>query len=233
MHLCKTCRQTVKKSGAHAPKPNPIRVLVVDDHEVIRSGLSAFLCADPGLVMVGEAGSGEEAIDLCQKLGPDVVLMDLVMPGMDGVEAIRIIRARYPHIQIMAFTSFAEMELVQQALAAGAIAYVLKDIPLADLARAIRDAYSGRATLSSEAAQYLIEATRQATGTRPDLTQRERQVLALMVQGLSNSEIAEKLVISRPTVKYHVSHILAKMGVTRRAQAMSLAVRLHLVDSDQ
>jgi len=208
-----------------------IRVLLVDDHAVVRSGLGAFLLAFDDLELVGEAGSGEEAVRLCDRLQPDVVLMDLVMPGMDGAQATRAIRERCPAIQVIALTSFKEKELVEGVMEAGAIGYLLKNVSADDLARAIREAHAGRPTLAPEAAQVLIQATRRSPQIGFDLTERELEVLALLVEGLNNPDIADRLVISRSTVKFHVSSILSKLGVASRTEAVAVAVKEGLLES--
>jgi NarL family two-component system response regulator LiaR len=207
----------------------PIRVMIVDDHAVVRSGLSAFLMVYDDLDFVGEAASGEEAVRLCKSLHPDVVLMDLVMPGMDGAEATQAIREECPDIQVIALTSFKEDDLVQRTLKAGAIGYLLKNVSANELVSAIRAAHAGKPTLAPEAAHVLIQASQGPPSIGSDLTSREHEILALMVSGLSNPEIAEKLVVSRSTVKFHVSSILSKLGVTSRTQAVTLALQNKLV----
>jgi two-component system, NarL family, response regulator LiaR len=209
---------------------NQIRVMLVDDHAVVRSGLSAFLLAYDDLTLVGEASSGEQAVQLCAQVKPDVVLMDLVMPGMDGAEATRAIREKCPEIQVIALTSFKEQDLVRGALQAGAIGYLLKDISADELANAIRAAHAGRPTLAPEAAQVLIQATRgPADRLGSDLTEREREVLTLMVEGLNNNQIAKRLVVSISTAKFHVSSILSKLGAATRTEAVALALQHKLV----
>ncbi len=208
----------------------PIRVLIVDDHEMVRSGLNAFMQGVDDLEAVGEAGSGEEAIQQCEHLQPDVVLMDMRMPGIGGVEATRSIRERCPNVRIIALTSFPEQELVHQALQAGAMSYLVKNVAPSELACAIRDAVAGRPTLAPEAAQALIRQVTKSATPGHDLSPREREVLALMKQGMSNRAIADQLVISRSTVDFHVSNILGKLGVGSRTEAVALAIQHQLVD---
>ena len=208
---------------------NSIRVLLVDDHALVRRGLSTFLVAFDDLELAGEAASGEEAVQLCAQLQPDVVLMDLMMPGMNGVTATRLIAERRPHPQIIALTSFHEADLVQGALQAGAISYLLKNVTAEELAAAIRAAHTGRATLAPEATQALVRSMTSPLLPGCELTPRERDVLALVSQGLNNVEIADRLTISRSTVKFHVSSILSKLSVATRTEAVALAMQHHLL----
>ncbi len=208
---------------------SPIRVLIVDDHAVVRSGLGTFLMVYEDLEQVGEADSGEEALRLCEEHRPDVILMDLVLPGQDGATATRIIRERWPETQVIALTSFKEEELVQSALQAGAISYLLKDVSADDLADAIRSAHAGRPTLAPEAAEALIQAAIHRPTLGADLTDREREILGLMAEGLSNPEIAERLVVSRSTVKFHVSNVLAKLDADSRTAAVAIAFQHKLI----
>jgi NarL family two-component system response regulator LiaR len=207
----------------------PIRVMLVDDHTMVRLGLATFLKVFEDLELVGEADSGETAVQLCAQVQPDVILMDLKMPDMDGATATRLIRQQFPKVQVVVLTSFNEEQVVQNALQAGAIGYMLKDVSADELARAIRAAHSGRATLSPEVAQALVHAASQPPAPGQDLTERERAVLALMVEGLNNTQIAERLVVSPSTVKTHVSHILSKLSVASRSEAVALALRSGLV----
>jgi NarL family two-component system response regulator LiaR len=206
-----------------------IRVMVVDDHTMVRRGLATFLKVYDDLELAGEAASGQAAIELSEKFHPDVVLMDMVMPDMDGAAATRIIRKQSPSTQVIALTSFKEGILVQSALQAGAIGYLLKDVSADELAQAIRAAHAGRSTLSPEAAQALVLAASQPPAPGLDLTEREREVLTLMIEGLNNTQIAARLNVSPSTVKSHVSNILAKLGVSSRTEAVSLALRNRII----
>ena len=203
----------------------PIRVMIVDDHTMVRRGLATFLTVFSDMTLAGEADGGETAIRLCDEVVPDVILMDMVMPEMTGPEAIRIIRQKHPHMQVIALTSFKQGDLVREALEAGAIGYLLKDISADELACAIRAAHHGRATLSPEATQSLVESAGRKQEIGLDLTDRERAVLALMVEGLNNTQIAGRLTVSPSTVKSHVSSILSKLGVASRTEAVTLALR--------
>jgi NarL family two-component system response regulator LiaR len=210
----------------------PIRVMLVDDHEMVRSGLAFFLSAFDDLELVGQAASGEEALRMCAEVRPDVILMDLIMPEMDGVTAIRRIRAQDPNVQVIALTSFAEHDLVRQALSAGAIGYMLKNTTIDELASAIYAAYKGKPTLAPEAFRVLATEPAVAHSPGADLTNREREVLGLLVQGLNNSQIADILVLSRSTIKTHVSNILDKLGVSNRVEAVTVAIQHKLAKAN-
>jgi NarL family two-component system response regulator LiaR len=204
--------------------------MVVDDHAVVRSGLVAFLQAFDDLELAGEAASGQDAVRLYENVQPDVVLMDLMMPDIDGAAVTRTIRQRRPQTQVIALTSFRDEELVQAVLQAGAIGYLLKSVSADELAAAIRAAHAGRPTLAPEVAQTLIRVATHPRAPGHDLTPRERDVLSLMIGGLSNLEIAERLIVSRSTIKFFVSSILAKLGVASRVEAVAIAVQRHLVN---
>lgn len=211
----------------------PIRVMLVDDQAVVRSGLAAFLEIFDDLELVGEASDGDLSIGMCGKVNPDVILMDLLMPNMNGADATAAIKKHYPNVQVVALTSFKEDDLVQNVLEAGAIGYLLKNVSADDLADAIRAAHAGRPTLAPEAAQALIsKATNSGIpALGDDLTEREREVLAQMVQGLNNVQIAEKLIVSRSTIKFHVSNILSKLNAETRTEAVAIALRNKLVET--
>jgi NarL family two-component system response regulator LiaR len=203
----------------------PIRVMLVDDHPMVRRGLATMLKVFDDLQLVGEAENGEAAVKLCAEVLPDVILMDMSLPVMDGAAATHAIRQQFPQTQILVLTSFKEGKVIKQALAAGAIGYLLKDVSADDLARAIRGAYTGRVTLSPAAAQALVEESNLPPAPGLDLTEREREVLALMIEGLNNTQIASRLTVSPSTIKSHVSNILAKLRVASRTEAVTLALR--------
>lgn len=207
-----------------------IRVMIVDDHSVVRSGLGAFLMVVNDLELVGEASSGEEALKKAPELQPDVILMDLKMPGMGGVAAIRALRHDEPKIKIIALTSYIDDGLVQGALQAGANGYLMKNVQADELANAIRSAAVGRMALSPEASKALSESSEFPVIPAEDLTDRERDVLRLLMEGMSNNEIAERLIISPSTVKYHIGNIYTKLGVDSRAAAVSIAIQRQLVN---
>jgi NarL family two-component system response regulator LiaR len=207
----------------------PIHVLVVDDHPVVRDGLRNMLLAFDDLILIGEAQDGRAALALCHQNTPDVILMDIFMPGMDGILATRLILKQYPQVKIIILTSYSEDDLIQEALQAGAIGYVLKNASIDVLANAVRSAHSGQLTLAPEATRALIDIKTGPLKPGHDLTQREREVLALIAQGLSNEEIAAQLVISPATARHHVSACIQKLGASNRAQAAALAIKYRLV----
>jgi two-component system, NarL family, response regulator LiaR len=206
-----------------------IRILLVDDHAVVRSGLSKFLMVNKDLELVAEASDGAEAIQMVGLHKPDVMLMDLMMPGMDGITATREIHQKFPQIKIIALTSFSEQNMVQGALQAGATGYLQKNVTAAELGNAIRSAHVGRMTLSPEAIQVLANVVAQPHIQGNELTGREQDVLKGLVEGLNNNEIAEKLFISLGTVKFHISNIFQKLGVDSRVEAVKMSIEQKLV----
>jgi NarL family two-component system response regulator LiaR len=202
-----------------------IRVLIADDHVMVRTGLATMLKVFEEMEFVGEASNGQAAVDLCDLLTPDLVLMDMNMPVLDGVTATRAIHTRHPQIKVLALTAYLQDDIVQQALQAGASGYVVKDVSPEELMHAIHAAFAGQFTFSPQAAQSLLHTGRSAHTFGHELTEREQEVLRLMVQGLSNNGIAAHLQVSPATVKSHVSNILAKLDVTTRAEAVALATR--------
>jgi NarL family two-component system response regulator LiaR len=207
----------------------PIRVIAVDDHEVVRGGIRYALLDCDDIELVGEAHDGEDAVRLCQQARPDVVLMDLMMPGMDGVETTRAIREQCPEVQILVLSSFHDRDLVPRAMQAGAIGYLLKGVSNQDLVEAIRAAHAGQPVLAKEAMAVLVQAATPSPKLGDDLNEREREVLALLAQGLANKEIAERLFLSVATVKYHVRVLLSKLGANSRAEAVALAWQHNLI----
>lgn len=210
---------------------SPIRVLVVDDHKVVRMGLRTFLSVHDDVVMVGEAGNGEEAVEQCAALTPDVVLMDLMMPVMDGPTAIEHIRSAFPAINVVALTSSDDDAIASRALEAGAIGYLFKDVEEKELMEAIRFASHGRGVVAPEALQALVGRSRdEGDGYSVGLSAREQETLDLVARGLTNPEIAEKLLISVSTVNFHVHNVLDKLGAKTRTEAVVIAAREGLIE---
>ena len=207
----------------------PIQVIIVDDHLMVRDGLKVFLSVYEDIEVVADTEDGQTALELCQQLQPDVVLMDIVMPGMDGSTATALIRKQFPQVQVIALTTFVVEELVQQALQAGAISYMLKDVHPDRLAQAIRDACIGQGTIDATAAQALMHSKEQIASSETNLTEREFEVLKLLAKGVPNKEIGQTLNISLGTVRFHTSNIYMKLGVSNRTEAAHLAIEQGLI----
>jgi NarL family two-component system response regulator LiaR len=202
----------------------PIRIVIVDDHAMLRKGLAVFLMSYPDLKPVGEAGNGKEALAVCAEKRPDIVLMDLMMPIMDGITATRLIRQDFPDTQVIALTSFGEERLIKDVLVAGAIGYLLKKVSADDLAKAIRAAQNGISTYAPEVTDILVQSLQKPKSRFETLTPREHEVLTLMVKGLGNNEIADILTIELSTAKSHVGSILAKLGVASRTEVIAMVM---------
>jgi len=218
--------------------PEKIKVLIVDDHQVVRQGLRTFLELQDDVLVVGEAGDGESAVDMVQQLNPNVVLMDLVMPRLDGISATRQVKSLAPSVKVIALTSFTEDDKVFPAIQAGASSYLLKDVSPDDLVEAIRAVHRGEARLHPDIARKLMEQVAQQASPPhgshfEDLTEREREVVNLVAKGCSNQEIANELVISEKTVKTHVSNILGKLQLEDRTQLAIYAIKKGLVNPGQ
>jgi len=209
--------------------PDSIRVMIVDDHEIVRSGIKFTLIAFEDLELVGEAGSGPEALQILNEVNPDVVLMDMHMIGMDGTETTRAMLKQFPSVKVIALTSFYDQDLVRRALQAGAISYLVKGVGADDLAESIRGAYVERAILSTEAIQALTRPVDSQSRFTTHLTKREIEVLTLLAEGLTNEQIAQNFSVSLSTVKYHVHGILTKLGAANRAEAVSLAIQNNII----
>ena len=207
-----------------------IKVLIVDDHSLVRNGIKTILGIYDDIEVIGEAENGKEALEICGKCLPDVVLMDLVMPELNGIEATKKILESWPTIKVVTLTSFVDKKLIEDSLKAGAIGYVLKNISGENLVATIRDAEKGKSTLSSEASDFLISNIKKPAVVEYQLTNQEKNILGCLVEGLSNKNIAQKLVLSLSTVKFHVSNILNKLGASSRAEAISIAIKNKLVE---
>lgn len=208
---------------------NRIKVLIADDHPLVRHGIKTFLETYDDIYIVGEAENGREAIEICEKHLPDVVLMDVRMPGLNGIEATNHILKKRPNIKVIILTSFIDKELIENSLKAGASSYLLKNESGERIVRVIRDAYQGKSNLSSEATQIMISEVRNPLSKRYQLTKREKEILSLMVEGLSNKEIAKRLTLSTSTIQFHITNILSKFGVSKRTEAIYLALKQKLV----
>ena len=207
-----------------------IRILIADDHSITRNGIKTFISVYDDLTLVGEAANGAEAIAMCDEVSPDVILMDINMPIIDGIEATVKIREKYPNIKIIALTSYVDKKLVKDILKAGAISYIIKNISPDELVKTIRDAYLGKTTFSSEASKVVVEELTNPSQERFNLTGKEHEVLMLLSKGSSNKDIAKELFISSHTVKFHISNILNKLGAVSRTEAVFVATKNNLVD---
>jgi len=207
-----------------------IRILIADDHSITRSGIKTLISVYDDLTLVGEAANGAEAITMCDEVSPDVILMDINMPVIDGIEATVKIREKYPNIKIIALTSYVDKKLVTSILKAGAISYIIKNISPDELVKTIRDAYLGKTTFSSEASKVVVEELTNPSQERFNLTGKEHEVLKLLSKGSSNEDIAKELFISSHTVKFHISNILNKLGAVSRTEAVFVATKNNLVD---
>lgn len=210
-------------------EPGRIRVLVADDHPLAHMGMRHFVEAYPELELVGEAGNGMDAVELCERTRPDVVLMDMLMPGVDGVAATRQIKERHPSIRVIVLTSYHDGTMVEQAMRAGASGYLLKTATPHELMQAIRQTIGGRSVLAPEVAETLLGLMSQRDQLGTDLTDRELEVLRLLALGRSNQQIADQLKIARSTVKFHIGSLFAKLGVASRSEAIALAYQQKLV----
>jgi len=208
---------------------NKIKVMVVDDHPLVRHGIRTVFEAYDDILLVAEAENGKEAIGTYEKHLPDIVLMDMMMPVLDGAEATSELIKRWPDAKIIALTSFNDNDLIKSSLKAGAVSYLLKDVSGAKLVKTIIDVYNGKFSLSSLATKILLSELREKNNENSKLTNRETEILALIVEGLPNKEIAKRLFLSNSTVQFHVSNILSKLGVSKRTEAAYLALKLKLV----
>jgi len=208
---------------------NKIKVMIVDDHPLVRHGINTVFKAYEDILPVAEAENGKEAIEMYEKHLPDIVLMDIMMPMIDGVEATELLVKKWPDIKIIALTSFNDSDLIKKALKAGAISYIIKNVSGAKLVKTIKDVHNGKFVLSSQATKILLSELREPTDENIKLTEREKEILTLIVEGLSNKDISKRLFLSISTVQFHISNILSKLGVSKRTEAVYLALKQKLV----
>ncbi len=209
---------------------NKIKVMIVDDHPLVRHGIKTVFEAYDDIELVAEAENGKEALEICGKYDPDIVLMDMFMPILDGVEATTQLIKKFPDIKIIALTSFNDKDLIKKSLKAGAVSFLLKNISGAKLVKTIKDVYKGKFVLSPHATKVLLTELREKSVEKIKLTSREKEILALIVEGLSNKEIAKRLFLSNSTIQFHVSNVLSKLGVSKRTEAAYLALKQKLVE---
>ena len=207
-----------------------IKVMVVDDHPLVRHGMKTVFEAYDDIDLVAEAENGKEALEMCEKYKPDIVIMDMVMPILDGAEATSLLVKRFPDIKVIALTSFNDKDLIKKSLKAGAVNFLLKNISGAKLVKTIKDVYKGKYVLSPHATKILLTELREKTDDDVKLTKREKEILTLIVEGLSNKEIARRLFLSNSTIQFHVSNLLSKLGVSKRTEAAYLALKQKLVE---
>jgi len=206
-----------------------INLLIVDDHPLVQTAIKAFIQNCEDICLLGEANSAEKCLKLCEKMMPDVILMDIFLPEMDGIKATAQILKKWPHVKIIMLTSFVNSELIQNALKAGASGYFLKNASGKSIIKGIRDACEGKVTFSPEASRIMVEEIKDPLAKRFQLTRQEKNILNLMVEGLSNKDIAKRLYLSTSTVQFHITNILSKLGVTKRTEAVYLALKNNLV----
>lgn len=211
------------------PSQAPIRILLIDDHSNVHFTIAKMLEFSDDMLLIGQGSSGDDAIRLCAEYHPDIVLMDVIMPGLSGIEATAIIKTQYPAIKVIALSGFHDHESIQAMMEAGATGYILKTASMQDIANTIRTAYEGKIVVSAEVMSALLHPTPPSQTGNFGLTGREIEVLSLMVKGFNNSEIADALTVSLSTIKHHVSNILTKMGVTSRVEAVAIAIKYRLV----
>jgi two-component system, NarL family, response regulator LiaR len=209
---------------------SPIKIMIVDDHAMVRSGLRMFLMAFDDLELVGEAANGNEAVKLAENVRPDVILMDLIMPGMDGLHATYELHKNFPEIKVIALTSFSDSQLIFDAIEAGVSGCLFKNTSANELANAIRSVKAGNTIFSPEVTQLIMNAGEKKTRLAYDLTSRELEVLRLMASGINNQEISTMLTLSLSTTKFHVSNILSKMNARNRSEAVTMAIKHHLIN---